>query len=218
MKKATLTLLMSVTFLYFACANEQSMDTKIEEIWKDVVGYEGLYQVSNRERIKSLKRIVRSAIRNNLTVIRKERFLKLKTTDQGYKSITLYDGIGGHKIMLFHRAVAMAFIPNPNNLPFINHKKGKSNVPSNLEWCTQSYNIQYAYDNGTKKPSPIIPKYGADNHASRAVRQFTLSGEIVKEWECISYIQRDLGFNRPNICKVCRGKQNTAYGFKWEYV
>lgn len=221
MKKATLTLLMSVTFLYFACANEQSMETNVTEIWKDIASFEGVYQVSNVGRVKSLPRRVKSPIRNNPYIIRKERILKLGTNELGYKRVRLQIGDRDEQ-WIVHRIVAIAFIPNPENYPIINHidSNPSNNHFLNLEWCTQSHNIKHAFRMGRKKAPDFFfkPEYGRNNPASKQVRQLSLSGEFIKEWDCVSYIQRDLGFCRPNICAVCKGKALTAYGYKWEYA
>ena len=191
------------------------------EIWKDIPNYEGLYQVSNLGRVKSLKRKVKSPIRNNKFVFRKERMLKNYLGILGYYQISLRKN-NQAKTFSVHRLVALAFIDNPNNYPIINHKDSNpsNNNVDNLEWCTQSHNIQYAYNNGRKKAPDFLyrSEYGKDNPASRQVRQFSLDGNIIKDWDCVTYIQNELGFNRPNICKCCRGKIPTAYGFKWQYI
>lgn len=192
-----------------------------EEIWKDIIGFEGYYQVSNFGRVKSLPRKVNSPIRNNKTIIRKERILKLGTLPLGYKQIRLQVGNLDETIRV-HRLVAKHFIDNPKLFPIINHidANPSNNHFKNLEWCTQSHNIKYAYDIGRKKTSPafLIPKIGIDSPLSRSVNQFSLDGNFIKKWGFVSEIERTLGFSRPNICKCCRGKIKTAYGFKWEYA
>lgn len=107
------------------------------EEWKDIKGYEGKYQVSSCGRVKSLS--------NNKT--RKERILKPNIDNKGYKTVCLCMN-GNVKRFLIHRLVAIAFIPNPNNCPIINHmdENSKNNHVSNLEWCTYKYNNNY----GTK--------------------------------------------------------------------
>lgn len=113
----------------------------MEEIWKDITGYEGYYQISNLGRVKGLDRIV------------KNRFfpskIMKKSDNKGYKMAHLSkDSIG--KLFLIHRLVAKAFIPNPNNFPDVNHKdtnKSNNNV-NNLEWTTEKSNTQHAIQNG----------------------------------------------------------------------
>ena len=115
----------------------------MQEIWKDIEGYEGLYQVSNKGRVKSLSRLVVRVGKPNY--ITKEKILKcseLKGT--GYPVVSLGSN-NNFKSMLVHRLVAQAFIPNPDNLPCVNHKDEtrNNNDVRNLEWCTQKYNCNY---------------------------------------------------------------------------
>ena len=111
------------------------------EIWKDVVGYEGKYQVSNLGRVKSLPKYTYS---KGYPQLRKERILKPGNTGKyrNYPTVHFSDG-KGYKV---HRLVAMAFIPNPNNLPMINHKDKNTfnNCVDNLEWCSNQYNVKYS--------------------------------------------------------------------------
>lgn len=112
------------------------------EIWKDIKGFEGLYQVSNTGKVKSLERYV-PARNNGLRVVR-ERILGKNTKDD-YVKIILCDG-DRKRVDSVHRIVAEFFIPNPKNLPMINHKNGvkHDNRVENLEWCTQSDNVLHA--------------------------------------------------------------------------
>lgn len=114
----------------------------MEEIWKDIEGYEGWYQVSNLGRVRSVERYVN--YKKTGLSFRKSRILKLKSDYYGYRSVNLSVNckVKTYKV---HRLVAQAFIPNPNNLPCINHKdENKSNnFVSNLEWCSIAYNNTY---------------------------------------------------------------------------
>ena len=106
-----------------------------EEIWKDVVGYESLYQVSNLGNVKSMK----------YAYINKIRILTFHYNKKGYRRVHLTKN-KIDKYLSVHRLVAEAFIPNPNNYPQVNHKDGNklNNSVDNLEWCTNEYNFQHA--------------------------------------------------------------------------
>ena len=120
----------------------------MKEIWKDVPNYEGLYQVSNLGNVKSLDKYVNSGIKNNTSVKRKGQLLKQSLKKNGYLQVTLtHNNI--RKYIGVHRLVAQTFIPNPNNLPVVNHKDENplNNCVNNLEWCTQKYNCNYGTRN-----------------------------------------------------------------------
>lgn len=169
----------------------------IAEVWRYVPGYEGLYMVSNKGRVKSL----------NYHRSGKERMLKGRKLPNGYLQVDLYKG-GKMTKYTVHRLVAMAFIPNPKNLPEINHKdEDKSNnCVENLEWCTHQYNLNY----GTRI-SRTVEKTG------KPVIQRSLDGEFIREWKSMSEIYRQLGFKQGAISMCCSGKRKQCYGFIWRY-
>lgn len=116
------------------------------EIWKDISGYEGLYQISNLSNVKSLSRYVSRKNQNNVEsgYFTKEKIMKPRVDKDGYLYVGLYKNkkVNNFKI---HRLVALAFIANPNNYPLINHKNEikNDNRISNLEWCDYKYNANY---------------------------------------------------------------------------
>lgn len=116
----------------------------MEEVWKDIKGYEGFYQVSNLGRIQSLDRLIDTDIKYVGKRLHKGRVLLPCINNKGYKTVRLCK-YGETKVFLVHRLVAGAFIPNPNNYPIINHKdeNPKNNCVENLEWCTQKYNMNW---------------------------------------------------------------------------
>jgi hypothetical protein len=120
-----------------------------DEIWKDILHYEGLYQVSNFGRVKSLKRMCIS--KNNSQRIVKEIFLKQRMDRYGYVKVAPNKDDKAYQKTV-HRLVAIAFIPNPNDLPEVNHKDGDktNNHVDNLEWCDASYNQLHAIKLGLK--------------------------------------------------------------------
>lgn len=125
-----------------------------QEIWKDIDGYEGRYQVSNMGRVRSLPKVVQMG---NLKRVYDEKILKpidtKSYTSRGYVRVHIGKGSGKRELKSIHRLVATAFIPNPQNLPQVNHINGnkQDNRAENLEWCTPQYNTRHALNNGLKK-------------------------------------------------------------------
>lgn len=165
----------------------------MQEIWRDVVGYEGLYKVSNRGRVKSL----------NYEGLGKEEFLKLSPDKHGYMRVYLYKD-KKRKTCQVHRLVAEAFIPNPNKLPDVNHKNENPRINdiSNLEWCTEKYNCNYG--NRNKK-------------ISKAVLQYDANYNLIREWNSIIEASKELKITDSNISRCCRDLRKTAGKYIWKY-
>lgn len=181
-----------------------------KQIWKDIEGYEGLYQVSNTGKVRSL----------NYRCTGKSKTLKQDTTKFGYNLIVLYKN-HKRKVYLVHRLVAQAFIPNPNNLPEVNHidENKANNQVSNLEWCDRTYNCNY----GTYKQrvsEALKGKHeGKNNPRAKPVLMFTLDGDFIRKFDCVADANEYLGKDRrsKNIYICTRGKTKTAYGYIWKY-
>lgn len=149
-----------------------------EEIWKDIEGYEGLYQISNLGNVKSLDREV--PMPNGKIQHRKERIMSKRESTDGYYIAKL--NVNNHsRSIAIHRLVAQAFIPNPNNLPEVNHldTNRKNNCVDNLEWCTHIDNVQYSSALGHYKGrcGELNPNY--NNHALS--EKYTNNPELAKE-------------------------------------
>lgn len=165
-----------------------------KEIWKDISGFPD-YQVSNLGRVKRIHNIGRNGL---------IRILKPSVYSNGYKVVNLL----GKRIGV-HRLVAMAFIPNPNELPLINHKNENKadNRVENLEWCTQQYNVNYGTRN--KRVSEKL---------SKSVLQISIDGILVNQYYGIHEAMRQTGIDARNIHSVLKGKRRTTGGFIWKYA
>jgi hypothetical protein len=179
--------------------------------WKQVIGFEGLYIVSENGNVLSLGN---GCSTNTLT--KNERHLTQRLSRNGYLNVKLSKQ-GERTYISVHRLVALSFIPNPEKKPQVNHKDGNkgNNHISNLEWATARENIRHSVDNGLQ----VMPK-GIDNPCSKQIRQLSISNELIREWGSINEVKRIMGFNSFGIIKCCKKekKYNTAYGYKWQYV
>lgn len=176
------------------------------EIWKNIKGYEGLYQVSSDGRVKSLERIIIKKDGRKFTV--KERILKPIADRCGYQVVNLHTG-GKQKKFAVHRLVCEAFCENPENKSEVNHinEDKTDNRACNLEWCTRRENVNH----GTRNKR-------SGETQSKPVGQYTRSGELVKLWPSTIEAKRQAGFDCGQISRVANGKRKTHKGFIWKYV
>lgn len=169
----------------------------MEEIWKPVVGYEGMYEVSNFGRVWS---------------IRRKLFLKQKVTKNGYYIVGLstYCKVRWFKVSIL---VAKHFIPNPLNLPQVNHidEDKSNNRVDNLEWCTAKENSNH----GTRNQR--ISEKKTNGKTSKALEQFTLGWEKVAEYPSTREAERQTGYDNTNIGRACNGKLKTYQNYYWRY-
>ena len=173
----------------------------MQEEWKDIRDYEGLYQISNKGNVKSLG--------NNKT--KKEKILKSSVNKRGYLDVKLCKN-GKHKNFRINRLVAEAFISNPNNLPQVNHKNEikDDNRVENLEWCTVKYNINF----GTR--TERVAEKQINGKCSKPVLQIDkTTNKLIAEYPSLREVERQLGISHISEC--CLGKRNTAGGYKWQY-
>lgn len=214
----------------------------MKEVWRGVVteygDYRDLYEVSNLGNVRSLDRMCWNG---NSWFLKKGRLLKLFKDSNGYFYVQLSkDGKTKHASV--HRLVALAFIPNINNLPQVNHKdeNKENNRIDNLEWCTHEYNQNYGTKNeraskkrkGTKRSEEAKIKYrktmkdrghpmqgrtGKDNPNSKEVMQFSLEGELLQIWGSINEVERNTDFKCSNISVSCKKKKPYRKHF-WIYT
>lgn len=208
----------------------------MEEIWKDVVGYEGLYQVSNLGRVKSLFRIITQNNGQGVIYKRsvKERILKQFLNHMGYYVVMLAkDGV--NKTLRVSRLVGMAFLPNPENKPEIDHIDGnpQNNNVNNLQWCTHKENSNNPVRKkrlstslkGKKTRLGIPYSQEAKEMFSklhirlrgRKVDQYTKEGVFIQSFDCMQNAQKATGIAKQSIFSCCVGKYKSAGGFVWKF-
>lgn len=170
----------------------------MEEIWKDIKGYEGLYEVSNLGRVRSL--------RDNHGQAR-IRVLQQCKSSRGYLHLILCKN---HKLKHYsvHRLVAEAFLPNPDGLPQINHidECKTNNRVDNLEWCDAKYNINY----GSGRQRRVETQ-------GKRVYQYAKSGAFVRSYASIHEAERQTGIHNGNISACCLGKRNSTGKYIWSF-
>ena len=180
------------------------------EIWKDIKGYEGLYQVSNKGRVKSLERVVMRNNGNPQTV--KETILRPINNSRGHYHVRLQNN-RKYEQFFIHQLVAQAFIPNPDPTKYtivhhIDHNT-QNNCVENLVWMTKEEHDELHKNTKTKK-----------------VYQYTLDGELIRMWESASYVEEVFGYSQAGISRCCNGgfyrkgkwiNVTTANGYKWSY-
>lgn len=165
----------------------------MKAIWLPIEGYEDLYEVSNTGKVRSL-----------CGRYGKNRILKQSSGSKGYLIVTLC-GKGPQKTVNVHRLVAKAFIPNPDNLPCVNHidEDRTNNNVTNLEWCSYYHNNTYGH-RLTKSAEKL-------SHPVRCIE----TGEV---FPSAYAAQRETGIRQANIWKVCHGERHTAGGYHWELI
>lgn len=171
----------------------------MKEIWKDIKNYEGIYQVSNLGRIKSLGR------KDAIGRIKKEKIMKENCNN--YVQIKLcYEQKQSNKYV--HRLVAEEFLNNELNCKEVNHINGikTDNRVENLEWVTPRENQLHSYKLNLRKPT------------TKKVRQYNLKNKLIKEWNSLTEAARYYDISYTNISSCCNGKRKTSAGFRWEFV
>ena len=182
------------------------------EEWRTIDGFEN-YEVSNKGNVRSKDRVVKRR-----GVDTKLKGMPLKESHvNGYVRVTLYNGNRkAHKQIFIHRLVATMFVPNPDNLPYINHKDENklNNDYRNLEWCTAEYNSNY----GTSIARRVAHQdwQSIADKQSIAVVMKDLNGNVIKKYKSMSSAKVD-GHNVTGISRCCKGKLATYHGFNWEY-
>lgn len=177
------------------------------EKWKPVKDFEGLYEVSDKGRVRSVPRTIQR--KGGGTMTYKGKVLKPDVTKQGYLKVYLSKN-SKKKNCLVHRLVAEAFIPNPKGYEQVNHKNTDKadNAVSNLEWTTNLQNYVHAEKNGLRPA----------NLRAKRVAQYTLDGKLVAEYESLSRCSKATGIKDSRIGDVCHGRRHTAHGYKFKFI
>ena len=198
------------------CRNQQrpTIDA-VPVVRKPVVGYEGYYEVDQFGRVFSVERVI--SVDDNGRKYEKPvsgKQMKQCLKNNGYKSVSLTKG-GSTKAFYVHRLVAEAFIPNPDNLPMVNHKDEDktNNFLENLEWCTAKYNCNYG--TGVKRHADKIR--GRESEKRIAVIQRSVDGEFINRYSSVKDAATSVNGTTGAISAVCNGRRKTAYGYIWEH-
>ena len=175
------------------------------EIWKDIEGFEGFYQISNLGRVKSLERIIDRPISGKIKYTEKILNVQLNKK-RNYVYIQLYKN-GYSRRYIVHRLVAEAFIPNPNNLPQVNHKDENSlnNCVDNLEWCTAKYNLTYGTRIERIAKKNYVPVIAYNDH-----EEFLFSSQTDGA--------KQLNVLQSNIAHCLKNNRYTCGGYHWKYA
>lgn len=186
---------------------------KKTEEWKDIKGFEGLYQVSTLGRVKSLDRCVYGKDGRYQNI--KGGIKKPSKRKDGYMKVSLYkDGV--HLPKYLHRIIAEAFIPNPFEFDVINHKdeNPSNNNIDNLEWCTQRYNLLY-----NDRHIKLLKTSGYKKRTEKMKKPIKVKKkDFEKSFDSITEACLDLGLKIPSVVKCLKGKSNTHYGYTFKYT
>lgn len=193
-----------------------SLEDLPNEIWKDIKDFEGLYQISNYGRVKSLERTIHGS---NRDMHYKDMIVKISKNNRGYYLITLYN-TNVFKRYLVHRIVAETFIPTNNNKLEVNHIKPVTkdmcdNRVCNLEWVTSKENSQWSIELGRASKPPTY--FGKKHPNHKSIYQINKNGIIENYWDCIADACRTGKYERHSITASCKDIDRFYKGFKWFY-
>lgn len=198
----------------------------MQEVWKDIVGYEGIYQISNTGKVKRLA--------GSCYTAHTDRIVTATNNGTGYFKVVLSKN-NTKKQFLVHRLVAQVFIPNPNNYEFVNHKdeNKKNNNVENLEWCTKSYNSIYYLNFDPKRKQEYGKRFaGKSPMIKRVPRKYfhkviqkAKDGNTIEVYENLSQASIKTGIKIGDITRACRAnseserkRDHTSKGYIWEFA
>lgn len=188
----------------------------MQEMWKNIEGYDGNYQISNLGR-------VRSTIDNHQNKRCVPKIRKSRIGNSGYLYVNLWKD-GKPKSEKVHRLVASCFCEKPADAECVNHINGikTDNRAENLEWCTYSDNSKKAYEMGLIKATKgslngMYGIHGKEHPSSKSVLQYSLNGDLIAEYESGIEAGNILGVDGRSIQRCARGERKTAFGYRWSY-
>lgn len=192
-----------------------------KEIWKPIPGYEGCYEISTYGQIKSLDRYVtfnsRVSHDGQITVPKHGKIISQRYLSKGrrYLLATLFNADSVRKDCQVHRLVAITFIPNPDNLPCVNHKdeNPENNHVNNLEWCTVRYNANYGTRNQRLAEAQLVAQ-----PSSRRVAQINIDGSIYRVFYSQKAVARYYNISAASVSRVCLGKIKHTHGMYFKYI
>lgn len=206
------------------------MENVLIELWKPVVGYEGLYEVSNLGSVRSLDHYVNVVSNNSVYVGKSTRLVKGRILNGyknkcGYMTVCLHDKNHKQSLKTIHRLVAEAFIPNQENKPQVDHINTirTDNRVENLRWVTSKENqnneltLINKVNRYNKYEHPMKGKLGACNPNAIPIIQYSLNNEIIQEWSCATEASRILNIPQCNIVSALKGRLKTSAGYIWKY-
>ena len=181
------------------------------EVWRNIVGFQPYYQVSNTGRVKSLARATND---NGGIFHRKERILSQHKDRNGYLFVDIYDLENKKRKIHVHRLVALAFIPNPDNKPETDHIDGSrdKNIPSNLRWVTHTENMNNPHS--VKRQKVYVQEKARHK---RSIVAYNLKGKKIGEWPTITMAAEATSTCRHSISSAANGKYQTANDLIWKY-
>lgn len=203
--------------------------SKLVEEWRDIAGYEGLYQVSDWGRVRSIDRVIKYLVKGKYPAERifKGQIIAPFKINSGYLTVSLGESSKGHNKTI-HRLVAEAFIPNTENKPCVGHKDGNetNNCVENLYWCTYPENNNHPItkerqiESSKKRDFSYLHTSEVENKISKSLSKPIIQlkdGVVIKEWDSIKEAASFLGKSGGNITCCCQGKFKSMYGYQWMY-
>ena len=190
--------------------------------WKPIKGFDGIYEVSNNGKVRSLDKEVNVSNQYGAKAKRIIKGRMLKQIFNGMYYVVVLSNNNKVKQYFIHRLVAETFIENPNHYNCVNHidcNKLNNNV-ENLEWCTKEYNTSVAWKGGQikipkGKNNKMYGKCGKNANKSKPIYQYDLNGNFIKKWDSQKDVERELGYKQNCISNCALRRSKSSYGYIW---